>query len=105
MNTTDFQARITQLQEKIGEETAGTIADDLASLIADNETMNQEITKRDNQISDLQKRNTTLITANGNLLQQVSMGFQKPKDNNEEDNKPKSTSFKDCFDEKGNFKK
>lgn len=105
MNTTDFQAKITQLQEKIGAETAGTIADDLASLIADNESMNQEISKRDTKINDLEKRNTTLVTANGNLLQQVSMGFQKPKDNNEEDNKPKSTSFNDCFDERGNFKK
>ena len=105
MNTTDFQARITELQTKSGEGTAGTIADDLASLIADNESMNQEITKRDNQISDLQKRNTTLITANGNLLQQVAMGFQKPNDNKEENEKPKSTSFKDCFDERGNFKK
>ena len=104
MNTTDFQAKITELQTKIGEETAGTIADDLASLIADNESMNQEITKRDNQISDLQKRNTTLITANGNLLQQVAMGFQKSNDNKENE-KPKSTSFKDCFDERGNFKK
>lgn len=104
MNATDFQAKISQIQEKIGDETAGSIADDLASLIADNESMNQEITKRDNQISDLQKRNTTLITANGNLLQQVSMGFQKPKET-EEEQKPKSTSLKDCFDEKGNFKK
>ena len=35
----------------------------------------------------------------------LKYGPKSLKDNNEEENKPKSTSFKDCFDEKGNFKK
>lgn len=66
--------------------------------------MNNTISNKDTEINDLKNTNEILITANGNLLQQVGVG-EEPKDEEKEkeDTKPKF-SFKNAFDEKGNFK-
>ena len=92
--------------EKVGEEKAGLIADDIGMLLTDNKTMNTEITNRDNEITKLKNDKENLITTNGNLLQQIAMGDdtesiykkeEKPKD------EPKILDYRTVFDEKRKF--
>ena len=106
----DEMSSFTQnLSQKIGDEKAGLIADDLGKLIADNAQMNKTIEDLQKDKSRLEKEKENLITTNGNLLQQVSMGFSDD-DNNlsqeKEDNKKREELFnrKNWFDERGNFK-
>lgn len=93
------------IRQKLGDEASAKISDDLGTLITNNAQMNKDISERDTKIDNLQKDKESLIETNGNLLKQVSMGFDDRGNKNEEkDDKPKSFNFKDCFDEKGNFK-
>lgn len=104
MNNKDMESLTQSIQEKIGKEASGLIADDLGKLITDNAHMNTEIETRDNQIEKLKNDKENLITANGNLLQQIGMGEEPPKRNeNKEEEKPKVYSFKTAFDKKGRF--
>lgn len=109
MKKEDFEKLTNEMQEKLGKDNSMLIADSLGILISENDKMNKEILNRDTKIQKLEKDKENLITANGNLLQQVAMGIDKKqvenqKSNNEETPKQKF-SFKNCFDEKGNFKK
>lgn len=90
------------IEKKLGKDNYSKIADDIGVLITDNETMNNTIANKDEQIEQLNKDKEVLITANGNLLQQVGMGEEIKKDEDKEDEKPK-ISIKSVFDEKGNF--
>lgn len=92
--------------EKVGEEKAGLIADDIGLLITDNKTMNTEITKRDNEIEKLKTDKENLITTNGNLLQQISMGDDTESIYKKEENpkdEPKPLDYRTIFDEKRKF--
>lgn len=97
------------IQQKLGKDAVGIIADDLGKIITDNAQMNTEIENRDNKIKGLESDKELLTTTNGRLLQQVTMGEETPrntyKNNEEKQEKPKPFSFKSIFDEKGNFKK
>lgn len=106
MNNKDFNNIINNIQEKIGEETTSLIADDLATLTTDNLTMNNEIENQNKKITKLETDKENLIQTNGNLLQQVVMGQEeKPKIQDDDDEKPKKFNFYSAFDEKGKFKK
>lgn len=100
-----------RLQEKLGKEASGLIADDIGLLISDTSKMNSDITARNNEIEKLKDQKEKLIETNGNLLQQISMGddslgFQKrPSSTKEVEEEEVSISWKDCFDSKGNFLK
>lgn len=92
------------ISEKLGEEGTAIIGDDIVSLITLENTRLKEIDDKKKEIETLKQKNEMLITANGNLMQQVSMG----KDEMLEKEEPKETkrfSFRDVFDEKGHFKK
>lgn len=108
MKKEDFDNLTKSMQEKLGKEASAKIADDIGKLITDNTQMNNEISKRDNEINKLKQDKENLIATNSSLLQQVGMSTEdfstskKPKED-EVENKP--FSFKSCFDEKGNFKK
>ena len=102
MKKEDFEKLTNEMQEKLGKENASLIADDLGTLITDNATMLSQIEKQQQQIEKLKQDKENLINTNGNLLQQVSMGVEKPK-KEKEDNTPKKFNFRSCFDEKGNF--
>ena len=104
MKNEDFEKLTNTMQEKLGKENSSLIADDIGTLITDNNNMNAEIERQTQLIEKLKQDKENLINANGNLLQQVAMGVEKPKQN-EKDNTttPKKFSFKSCFDEKGNF--
>lgn len=104
MKEKDMEKLTASIQEKIGKEASGLIADDLGKLITDNTLMNSELTKRDERITKLEKDKENLITTNGNLLQQVVMGKEEKEEPKPEENKPKIISYANLFDEKGNFK-
>lgn len=102
MKKEDFEKLTNSMQEKLGKENAGLIADDIGALITDNSSMLAELEKQQNEITKLKQDKENLISTNGNLLQQISMGVEKPK-TEEKEEAPKKFSFKSCFDERGNF--
>ena len=104
MKKEELQTIFNSMQEKIGDENYTKMADDLAKIITDNEQMNNTIQKRDDKIKDLEKSNNILVTANGNLLQQVAMGEDNISNQNENKDTEKKYSFKNSFDANGNFK-
>lgn len=101
MTREEHEKIMQSIQNKLGEENSGLIADDLGLLMTDNQTMNEVIQNKENQISQLEIDKRTLITTNGNLLKQVSVGFETVEP--EEPEQPKRFDFKSVFDEKGNF--
>lgn len=105
MEQKDMQKVFKSLEKKLGKENYSKVADDLGTILTDNETMNKTISSKDEEIEDLKKNNELLVTANGNLLQQVGMGEEPPKHNENDDvtkGQPK-ISLKTAFDKKGNF--
>jgi hypothetical protein len=90
------------IKQKLGDENAALIADDLGILITENKEVQDIISKQENEISTLKDTNEKLVLANGNLLKQVPMGT--PKDDKEPEAPKKSFNFADMFDEHGNFK-
>lgn len=97
-----------RIQEKIGKEAAGLIADDIGLLISDTSKVNSDLENRNNEIAKLKEDKEKLITTNGNLLQQISMGeesFAPSFNKREEKEEAPKLSFRDAFDEKGNFKR
>lgn len=106
MQDNDLQAIIDSITEKVGTENSALIADDIGKLITINSSVVENLNKKDTEISKLTERNEKLIVANGNLLQSIPMGKETKKEEpKEEENERKSTSLRDCFDSRGNFKK
>lgn len=92
------------ITEKLGKDEAGKIADDMASLLTLESARIKEIKSKDATIEKLQKDKETLITANGNLLQQISAETEevlKPKEEKKEERV--RIDMRDCFDSKGRF--
>ena len=74
MNIEEYTNKI---QEKIGKEEAGKIADDIANILSYDNKLQKDIKDRDEEITKLQKDKEMLIEANGNLLQQVPFGKEE----------------------------
>lgn len=91
------------IEEKLGKEASATIADDIGILMTENATTQKMIKDKDAEIKQLTERNEKLVTANGNLLQQIPMGKEEEKEEKEEEISSKPISLKDAFDSKGNF--
>ena len=89
------------IKEKLGEESAALIADDLGILITQNKEVQDLITKQNEEITTLKDTNEKLVLANGNLLKQVPMGKVEKE---EPVASKKSFNFSEMFDEHGNFK-
>ena len=100
----DLEKITANIQEKLGKENSAMITDDLANILTIKSNYdNSEKTFKD-EINKLKKEKETLIEANGNLLQQVSMGIEKKEDKKEEKKESaKNFNFSAMFDEKGNF--
>jgi hypothetical protein len=93
------------MTEKLGKDEASKIADDFASLLTLEASRLKEMKEKDATIDKLQKDKETLITANGNLLQQISSETEdilKPEIKEEVKHEP--FDMRNCFDEKGRFK-
>ncbi len=104
MNLTEI---VDKIQEKLGKEESGKIADDLANILVIEEANTKTIQEKDNLIDKQKKDKDMLIQANGNLLLQIPQVkeedsfFEEGK--KKEDNKP--FDFRSIFDEKGKFKR
>lgn len=106
MTNKEMEELTARIQEKIGKEASGLIADDLGLLISDTSKVNQEYSARNEEIAKLKEQKEKLITTNGNLLQQISLGEETPKrtsQRQEIDEDEISISWNDCFDSKRKF--
>ena len=97
----NFDETLKSINEKLGEETFGTISDDVANIMGYEESLRKTIEEKDEKINKLTKKNEMLVEANGNLLQKVSAGLETKKEEEKEE-KPK-INLKAAFDKNGNF--
>lgn len=97
MNIEEYTSKI---QEKLGKDEAGKIADDIANMLTYDSKLHKDIKDRDEEITKLKKDKEMLIEANGNLLQQVAFGKEEVKTNNQ-DEEIKKFDFKSVFDKNG----
>ena len=102
MNLTEITDKI---QEKLGKEESGKIADDLANILIFEETNNKTLIDKDSQIRKLGEDKEMLIQANGNLLLQVPQSNKDDFDEKLEKDVKKPFNYKTLFDEKGNLKR
>lgn len=91
------------IQEKIGKEESGKIADDIAKILTYDNKLQKDIQSKNDEIEKLKKDKEMLIEANGNLLQSIPMGKEEEKKKEEDEIKP--FDFRTIFDEKGNLKR
>lgn len=94
------------IQEKLGKEESGKIADDLANILIIEEANSKTIKEKDEQITKIKKDKEMLIEANGNLLLQIPQGREESFfEDGEKDSKPTEPfDFRTVFDEKGKFR-
>lgn len=104
MNNKEFQNLTNSVSEKLGKETSALISDDLGKMITDNSEMNKLIQEKEKEIAKLQKTNEMLTSANGQLLQQVAMGYEEPEKEAEKTEEKKPFNFRSAF-ENGKFKR
>ena len=107
MKSEELKSITDKIQETLGEENSALISDDLGILITKN---TEAFTDRENkakEIETLKNDKEKLVIANGNLLKQVPMGIDETPIIGQPAKKEttNSTSLRDCFDEKGNFKR
>ena len=104
MNSEELNVFLDSMKEKLGEENAALISDDLGNLITKNTEVYNTLNNKEKEISRLNDLNQKLVSANGSLLQQVGAGFEKSSHESDEETPKKSFNFRDAFDEKGRFK-
>lgn len=107
MNSEDLQKITDSMKSKLSDEEYAKISDDIGILITKNTQSFNESVKKDEKITKLESDKEKLVSANGNLLQQISMGEDNFSNNSKvkKEEEKKSFSFKEVFDEKGHFKK
>ena len=107
MKEEDFKLITDSIQEKLGKENSGIIADDIGKLLTLTSQGIKTISSKDDEIKSLKDTNEKLVLANGNLLQQIPMASEYDKHQSKEEAKEekKSFSFREAFDSKGNFKR
>lgn len=98
MNLTEITDKI---QEKLGKEESGKIADDIANILIFEESNNKIIENKDSEISKLKNDKEMLIQANGNLLLKVPQEKEQIKEEKEE---YKEFDYRTIF-ENGKFKR
>ena len=95
------------IQEKLGKEESGKIADSLANILIIEEANSKTIQEKNELIEKQKKDKEMLIEANGNLLLHQAQAkeeesfFEEGK--KEKDNVP--FDYRSIFDEKGKFKR
>lgn len=96
------------IKEKLGDEEAGKIADDLASLIINDKSLNESISNKDKEIQKLKDDKDLLVSANANLLLKIPAGKDSDEsfynDNRKEETEPRYFDFRECFKD-GRFKR
>ena len=77
MDNGELNEFISNIKEKLGDESSALISDDLGILLTKNNEALKLSEDKDKEITRLNNVNEKLISANGSLLQQVSMGIEK----------------------------
>lgn len=104
MKIEDLKKITNSIKEKLGDEQSSIIADDLVTIISDNNSMNELINQKDKELEESEKQKEMLMKTNMNLLQQV--GFTDKQDETEEtEDRKMKYDFSSAFDERGNFKR
>lgn len=104
MEYKEFDDKMTSMLSKIGNDSASLILDDTALLLTDKQNSENLIKAKDEEIEKLKSLNSRLQQVNSNLLLQIPV--QKEERKAEEDKKDrKSFSYREAFDEFGNFKR
>lgn len=88
------------IKEKLGEENSSLILDDFANLIVEVDKDNKEKEELCKLFEKSKKENEILIKANGNLLQQVTMGVEEKTD---DEKKEEKYNLSDAFNADGEF--
>lgn len=101
----DLEKITKNIQKKLGKENSAMITDDLASIITIKSNYEKQLKENEEEISQIKQDKEVLIQANGNLLQQVTMGAEPKKEEVKEEKKEsaKNFNFSAMFDSKGNF--
>ena len=99
MNLTEISDKI---QEKLGKEESGKIADDIANILIFEESNNKVLKEKNDTIDKLNKDKEMLIQANGNLLLKVPQGKEDVEVEKEETYK--EFDYRTVF-ENGKFKR
>lgn len=98
---------VNTIQEKLGKEEAGKIADSLANILVIEEANTKTIKEKNDLIEKQKKDKEMLIEANGNMLRHQAQVKEEESFFDEpikkEENKP--FDFRSVFDEKGKFKR
>ena len=96
------------IQEKLGKEESGKIADDLANILVFEEANTKTLKEKDDVIAKVKKDKEMLIEANGNLLLHVPQAKEEDSffEDGQKDSRPTEPfDFRTVFDEKGKFKR
>ena len=100
MNIEEYTSKI---QEKLGKDEAGKIADDIANMLTYDSKLHKDIKDRDEEITKLRKDKEMLIEANGNLLLHVPQAREESVVEEKEEKTP--FDYRSIFDEHGKFKR
>lgn len=103
MEYKEYDNKMTSMLEKIGNDSANLILDDVASFLTDNKQMNEDLTKKDDEIKRLNELNSRLQKVNSNLLLQIPVN--KNEDKKEEKADFPKYNLAEAFDENGKFKR
>lgn len=95
------------IQEKLGKEEAGKIADSLANILIIEESNAKTLQEKNDKIDKLGKDKDMLIEANGNLLLHTAQAKEEESffDERKEEKVNTPFDFRSVFDEKGKFKR
>lgn len=94
------------IKEKLGEEESGKIADDLASLLIHDKSLNDSLVNKDKEIQKLKSDKDLLVSANANLLMKIPAGKEDDEEfsNNSKVEEYKPFDFRSVFKD-GRFKR
>ena len=96
------------IQEKLGKEEAGKIADSLANILVIEEANEKTLKEKDDSLEKIKKDKEMLIEANGNLLLHQAQAREEDSffdEGKKKEEKTEPFDFRSIFDEKGKFKK
>lgn len=95
------------IQEKLGKEEAGKIADSLANILIIEEANTKTIKEKNDLIEKQKKDKEMLIEANGNLLLHQAQAKEEESffDEGTKEKVNEPFDFRTIFDEKGKFKR
>ena len=92
------------IKSKLGDEEAGKIADDLASLLIYDKSQKDKLTEDSSKIQKLQEDKDLLVQANANLLGKIPMGKAEDDDFVKKEEPEKPFDYRTIF-QNGRFKR